>query len=130
MAGPLPAGCSDDIRIGAAAAQISAHQLADLVGVRGLAFGQEACCRTNLSWRAIAALEGVMVDEGLLQGMQRAIPGKTFYGRDLRAVLHDGERQAGIDPPTVDQNRAGAALTVVAAFFGAGQCKMVTQCVQ
>ena len=71
-----------------------------------------------------------MVDEGLLQGMQRSIPGKSFDGRDLRAVLHDSEHQAGIDPPAVNQHRAGAALTVIAPFLGACQGEMVAQGVQ
>ena len=71
-----------------------------------------------------------MVDEGLLQGMQRAIPGKSFDGCDLRAVFHDGERQAGVDAPAIDQHGAGAALTVIAAFLGAGQREMVAQGVQ
>jgi hypothetical protein len=57
----------------------------------------------------------------MLQGMQRAVPGKSFDSRDLRAIFHDGERQAGIDSPVIDQHGAGAALPVIAAFLGAGQ---------
>ena len=62
-----------------------------------------------------------MVDEGLLQRMQRAVVGQALDGGDLGAVLHDGQGQAGIDAPAVDQHRAGAALAVVAALLGAGQ---------
>ena len=47
-----------------------------------------------------------------------------------RAVLHDRQRQAGIDPPAVDQHRAGAALAVVAALLGAGQVELVAQQVE
>ena len=64
-----------------------------------------------------------MVDKGLLHRMQHAVFGQAFDCRDLRAVLHDRERQAGIDPATIDQNRAGAALAVVATFLGPGQAK-------
>jgi hypothetical protein len=71
-----------------------------------------------------------MVDEGLLQRMQRTIPGKSFDGRNLRAVLHDSKRQAGIDSPAVDQHCAGSALTVIAAFLGAGQREMVAKGIQ
>ena len=46
------------------------------------------------------------------------------------AVLHDGERQARIDPPAVDQHRAGAALAVIAALLRAGQVEMVAQRVE
>jgi hypothetical protein len=35
---------------------------------------------------------------------------QDFDGGDLRAILHDGERQARIDPPSVDQDRRGAAF--------------------
>jgi hypothetical protein len=39
-----------------------------------------------------------MIDERLLQRMQRSIFGKALDGDDVSAVLHDGQRQAGIDP--------------------------------
>ena len=55
---------------------------------------------------------------------------EAFDGRDLRAVLHDGEREAGIDAPAVDQHRAGAALAVVAALLGAGEVEMLAQRVE
>ena len=48
----------------------------------------------------------------------------------LRAVLHDGEREAGIDAPSVDQHRAGAALAVIAALLGAGEVEMIAQRVE
>src|SRR5439155_25098537 len=46
------------------------------------------------------------------------------------AVLHDGEREAGIDAPAVHQHRAGAALTMIAPLLGAAQRKMVPQGVE
>ena len=55
---------------------------------------------------------------------------RPFDGRDLRAVLHDRQGEARIDPPAVDQNGAGAALAVVAALFGPGEVEMVTQRVE
>ncbi len=65
-----------------------------------------------------------MIDKGLLQRMQRAICRKTLDSGDLGAVFHDGKGQAGIDPSPINQNRAGAALAVVAALFGAGEIEM------
>ena len=62
-----------------------------------------------------------MVDKGLLHRMERAVFDQAFDCCDLRAVLHDRERQAGIDPATIDQDRAGAALAVVATLFCPGQ---------
>ena len=71
-----------------------------------------------------------MVDECLLQWVQRAIGREAFDGGDLRAVLHDRERQAGIDAPAVNQHGAGAALAVIAALFCAGEVEMIAQCVE
>ena len=47
--------------------------------------------------------------------------GQPLDRGDFGAVLHDGQREAGVDPPAVDQHRAGAALAVVAALLRAGQ---------
>ena len=68
-----------------------------------------------------------MVDERLLKRMQRAIVRQTLDRGDLRAIVHDGERQAGIDTPSVDENGASAALALIAAFFRAGQVQMLAQ---
>ena len=64
----------DDVGIGAAAADVAAHQFADLVGGLRLAFGDQARGRADLARRAVAALEGVVVDERLLQRVQRRRP--------------------------------------------------------
>ena len=42
------------------------------------AFGDQAGGGTDLARRAVAALEGVMLDEGLLQRMQRAALRQTL----------------------------------------------------
>ena len=38
-----------------------------------------------------------------------------------------GQREAGVDPPPVDQDRAGAALAAVAALLGSGQIEPLAQ---
>ena len=48
----------------------------------------------------------------------------------LVALVHHRERQAGVDPPAVDDHRAGAALAVVAALLGAGEMQMLAQRVE
>ena len=77
----------------------------------------------DLARRAVAALEGVVVDERLLQRVQRVPLGQPFDRRHLRAVLHDRQGQARVDAPAVHQDRAGAALPVVAALFRPGQVR-------
>ncbi|GJE44725.1 hypothetical protein AEGHOMDF_3915 [Methylobacterium soli] len=51
-------------------------------------------------------------------------------GGDLRALMHHGERQAGIDAPPVHDHRAGPALTVVAALLRAGQVQVLARGVE
>ena len=94
------------------------------------ALADQAGSRANLPGRAVAALESIMIDKGPLQWMQRAVFGETLDRCDVRAVLHDREGQARIDPAIVDQNRAGAALAVVAALLRSGQPEMNPQCVE
>ena len=95
---------------------------------------QSTCARTDLSWRAVAALERVMVDEGLLHRMQRAVAGADAPGQPLdgRHRLAHGDRQgqAAQHPLAADQHRAGAALAMVAALLGPGQAHVVAQGVE
>ena len=54
----------------------------------------------------------------------------AFDGEDVGAVVAERQRQAGIDPPPVDQHGAGAALAAVAALLGAGQIQALAQQVE
>src|SRR6202790_597693 len=69
MAGHRLLNGRDNVGVGSATADVAAHQLADLIGALGLAFGDQPRRRANLARRAIAALECVMIDERLLQRM-------------------------------------------------------------
>src|SRR4029453_5085327 len=62
--------------------------------------------------------------------MQLDIRGQAFNGRDLGAVLHDGKRQARDDAPPVDENGAGTALAMVAAFLGSGEIEIFAKRVE
>ena len=113
-----------------AAADVAAHQFADFGCSLALAFGNQARGRADLARRAVAALECIVIDERLLQGMERAIGGKAFDRGDVGAVRHDGQRQAGIHPAAFDQDRAGAALAVIASLLGAAQIEAIPQGIQ
>jgi hypothetical protein len=119
----------NDVGVAAAATDIAAHQFANFVSRVGVARDQSDS-RTDLARRAIAALKPVMVDEGLLQGMQQAVRGQPFDGRDFGTVLHDGEGQAGDDTPSVDQHGAGAASAVVAPLLCSGEIEIFTERIQ
>ncbi len=77
--GKIPHGCNlqaclahggDDVRIGAAAAEIAGHVFADLVIRAGMALADAGHRRHDLARRAVAALEGVMFEESGLHGVQ------------------------------------------------------------
>ena len=74
--------------------------------------------RHDLARRAIAALEGVVIDEGLLHRMQRSVRTRQpFDGADLMALGRDREREARKDPHPVNMHRAGPALAVITALL-------------
>ena len=83
--------------------------------------------RADLPGRAIAALIAVMLDERGLHGVQVFRCTQPFDRLDLVALMHDRERQARIDPPPTHDDRAGAALAVIATLLGAGEMQMFAQ---
>ena len=62
--------------------------------------------------------------------MQVLTVGKPLDGDDLGVLVCDGEREAAIDAPPVEQDGAGSALPVVAAFLGAGESEPLAQRIQ
>ena len=71
-----------------------------------------------------------MGEERLLHRMQ-AIPARHAFDReDVGAVVADRERQARIEPASIDEDGAGAALPAVAALLGAGQMKPLAKQVE
>jgi hypothetical protein len=72
--------------------------------------------------RAKTALQGVMLLEGPLQRIERAVRrGERFNRGDGTAFGLHRERQAGAHRNPVEQHRAGAAHAMLAADMGAGR---------
>src|ERR1043165_7179513 len=118
----------DDVDVAAAAAEIAAHPLADLVVGTRVSLAQQRRAGAELPRGAVAALEAVVADEGGLQGVESVVAGKTFDGDDLLpAAVHDGEREAGVVAPAVDQHGAGAARALVATLLGSGEVEVLAQ---
>jgi hypothetical protein len=87
--------------------------------------------RHDLARRAVTALHGIVIDEGLLHGMQVAICRRqTLERRDLASVRPRRQRQAGSDAAAIDVYGAGTALPMVAAFLGAGESEPFAQHVE
>src|SRR5689334_15928106 len=117
-----------DPDIGAAAAQIAAHALADPLGiVPGLAFLDQADGAHDLARRAESALKAVMCDEGRLDGMEFCALRHALDREDVGTVMTNRQRQARSDPPPIHQHSAGAALSAVASFLRSDQVETLTQ---
>src|SRR4051794_22384917 len=117
----------DDVRIGATAADVAAHVLADFLAGASPSLLDQCGRGHDLPRRAVAALEGIVFDESRLNGTEPAILGQAFDCGDRAAVLHDSQQKTGVHPPPVDQHRAGPTLAMVTAFFRSGQTEIETQ---
>ena len=113
----------EDLLIAGAAAQVSGERLADLVARRVGVLVEQRLRRDQEARRAVAALRGAEVGEGLLQRMQAAVGHQAFDGLDLAAVALDAEDQAREHRLAVEQHGAGAALAELAAVLGAAEVR-------
>src|SRR6266480_1824706 len=122
--------CSEDIRICTATADVTAHPFPDLLVAVGVIFFYQGDCGTDLSGRAIAALKPVVLDKSGLHWMQLLAVGQSFDRRDFIALVHDRECKTRVHAAAIDQNRARAALAVIASFFRASQMQPLAQGVE
>ena len=76
---------------------------------------------------AEAALEGVLVEEGLLHGSELAMLLEAFDGCDLCAASLRDEGLAGANGFAVEENGAGAAHALAAAVLGSGEIQIVAK---
>jgi hypothetical protein len=95
-----------------------------------VAFGDAADGGHDLARRAETALHAVMIDEGLLDRMERVSFRQSLDRRDLGAVVHGGQCQARDDPPAVEEHRARTACTLIAALLRAGEIESLAQDVE
>ena len=77
--------------------------------------------------RAVSALKRVVAGERLAQGLHQRVVVEAFDGAYIGAVAGDGIRDAASDGCSVNQHRAGAAHTVLAAEMGAGEAERVAE---
>src|SRR3546814_3193894 len=128
-----------DVRIGAAAADVAAHPFSDFGGVQ-IGCGIEIAAhmagharldlvkhrhgRAYLTGRAIAALKCIMPDKGRLHGMKILRRPQTSDRGDAVVPVHDGQSEAGIDPPAIANHGTGTALAMIATLLGPGKLQM------
>ena len=92
-----------------------------------MALGDAGDAGHDLPGRAIAALEGVALDEGGLQRMELLALGQAFDGRDLTTFDKSGERKARLHALAVHQHGAGAALAKATALLRAREMQVLAQ---
>src|SRR6202011_4819992 len=107
--------CVDDVRVSAASAQVAGHEFSNLAVRTGVTFVDTGDSRHDLTRSAIAALEPVTFNEGRLHRMQFVALRQAFDGGDLFPLRHDGKRQTGENPPSIEMNGAGTASAMVAS---------------
>jgi hypothetical protein len=66
-------------------------------------------------WSAVAALEAVLLVEGLLHGRELTVAREPLNRLDLRSVGLGREHHAALDQLAVDDHRAGSAAAGVTA---------------
>src|SRR6185437_9356294 len=85
----------DNVRVSRAAAEIPAHEFSNLRLAFSMTLLDARHRRHDLSRRAIAALKCIVVNEGLLHGVQCTVsPGEPLDRRDLMSFHHCDEGQA------------------------------------
>src|SRR3569833_38187 len=114
-----------DVRVRRAAADVAGHELPDVLDV----LLDRRDRRHDLAGRAEPALQGVLVEERLLDWVQPILRGQAVH-RCHRGLHRGGQGEAGEHGPAVDVHGAGAALTAVAALLRAGEAEAFAQRVQ
>src|SRR6266849_9584241 len=98
----------DDLRIGGAAAQVAGEIVLDLLVVRiGMAV-EQLLRHQHEAGRAEAALEGALLDEGLLHRIELSARVEMLDGRHLGAVDEGGEIETARHRGAVDDDGAAA----------------------
>src|SRR5919106_1128622 len=115
----------DDVHIARAAADVPLDRTADLV-LRRLRIVVEQVLRAHQHpGRAVAALERVVIREGLLERMELAARRERLDGLDGRPVGLDGGQHAGLDRRAVEDDGARTAVPGVAPDVRPGQVEVV-----
>ncbi len=117
----------NDLVIPGATAQIPGDGLLNFPRGRRRVAIQQGLGREDHARRTVAALNGPVIDEGLLHGVKPVAGGQTFDGGDRLALGFHRQIEAGPHGNPLQQDRAGPAGPVVTTFLGAGQAQVLPQ---
>ena len=85
-----------DVGVSAAPADVAAHLLADLGSGARMALVDQALSGADLTWRAVASLQRVMLDKRGLERMEVAGLAQALNRHDFTTIESHRELQAGI----------------------------------
>src|SRR5262245_23558303 len=117
----------EDLRVPRAAAEVPGERGPDRVPVGTRRRVQQGLRGEEDPRYAVSALRGAELREGLLEGMERAPLGEALDGEDRRVLALDGQRETGEHRLPVQEDRAGPALSELAAMLGPGQREVLAQ---
>src|SRR5438105_12557921 len=95
-----------------------------------MALGDASDTGHDLPGGAIAALEGIALNESGLQRMKLLALRETFNRFDIPSLDQCGERQARLHALAIQEHRAGAALTEAATLLRAGKVQVLPQSIE
>src|SRR3954466_1190040 len=116
-----------DVVITGAAAKVAVERLADLLLARVRVFPRQAHGREHHAGRAEAALQSVVLLEGRLHRVQRAVCRQALDGGELRALRLHGEQVATLHRLAIEEHGAGAALRGVASDVRSREAQVLSQ---
>ncbi len=114
---------ADDLVVAGAAAEIAGELETDLVLAGIGVLVEQGLSRHQKARRANAALERGPFEEALLERVQVPWLGEAFDRLDPCSLGFNRQDNAAIDRDAAEHDRTGAAVAVVAAFFGAGEAQ-------
>src|SRR5713101_5950698 len=117
----------ENILISRTAACIPGNRLANLLFIWIPRARQQLKRGQHHSRGTVTALQAVAVRESFLDGMKFPILLQTLDGDDFGAVSLHGEHRAGLHRGAVQQNRAGPAVSCIAADVSACQIEILAQ---
>jgi hypothetical protein len=119
--------CSEYSRIDAAPAYVSCQRLLDIFGRWSFVLVEKTHCCHDEAGGAEAALQSIVFNKSLLNGMEFAIFRQTFNGNDVVTFGVNSQHHAGINWLPVHQDGASAAFASVANLFRARQVEVVAE---
>src|SRR5262249_1238821 len=118
---------AQDAHVGAATTEMSGEFSADLA-VTGLRIPLQQGLRPHHdAGNAVAALRGLLLDEGALDCRRLRRRAQAFERRHLLALHQHPRRHGGEYSLAVDDDRARAALSEPATIFGGVELELIAQ---